>query len=94
IFDSSFLDEVVHVSTEDAYKWALRLTKEEGIFVGQSSGAAFYAAYEVGKDVDEGLIVVIFPDMGFKYTSVEPYLNEEVVKLVEKARKEEVVIEI
>ncbi|MHA1506411.1 MAG: PLP-dependent cysteine synthase family protein [Candidatus Asgardarchaeia archaeon] len=94
IFDPLMLDEIIHVSTVDAYKWALRLTREEGIFVGQSSGAAFYAAYEVGKKIDEGLIVVIFPDMGFKYASVEPYFNEEVVKLVEKARNEERVIEI
>ena len=78
IFDETLLDMKIIVSTEEAYKWALKITKEEGIFAGQSSGAAMYAAAKVAKEVNAGLFVVIFPDFGFKYLFTDPYFDEEV----------------
>jgi cysteine synthase B len=48
---------------------AKRLAREEGLLVGQSSGAAMWAALDVGKKLKKGVIVVIFPDMGDKYLS-------------------------
>ena len=45
--------------------------KQEGIFVGMSSGAAMYAAAEFAKQIDSGMIVVIFPDRGEKYLSTK-----------------------
>ncbi len=87
IYDESFIDRKIEVKTEDAYEWALRLTREEGIFSGQSSGAAMYAAAEVAKELEHGLIVVVLPDMGFKYLSSPPYYDEEIVEKVMEARK-------
>lgn len=68
-----FIDEVIRVSNEDAADFARRLAKEEGIFVGISSGAAVWAAIEVGKrKKNKGkLIVVILPDTGERYLTTE-----------------------
>ncbi len=55
--------------TEDAYKMVARLAREEGIFVGISSGAAAVAALDVAAHLDAGVVVTIFPDAGYKYLS-------------------------
>jgi len=47
------------------------IAKEEGIFVGMSSGAAMLAALEVANTTEKGNIVVIFPDRGEKYLSTD-----------------------
>lgn len=86
IFDPSLLDRKITVSTKEACKWAWKLTTEEGIFVGQSSGAAMKAAVEVATELEEGLIVTIFPDFGFKYLTCKPYEKEIINKEIKKAR--------
>jgi len=48
---------------------ARRIIRDEGIFVGMSSGAAMVAAEKVAKRIPRGNIVVIFPDRGEKYIS-------------------------
>jgi cysteine synthase len=48
---------------------AKRLAREEGLLVGQSSGAAMWGALEVAKGLKKGVIVVVFPDGGDKYLS-------------------------
>jgi cysteine synthase A len=65
------VDEVIKVTNEDAGLLAKRLAKEEGILAGISSGAAVWAAIEVGKRREnEGkMIVVILPDTGERYIS-------------------------
>ncbi len=67
------VDEVIQVSHEDAAQAARRLAKEEGLFLGISSGAAAWAAIEVGKRKENKnkLIIVIFPDTGERYLSTE-----------------------
>jgi len=69
IYNPILLDKKINVSTESAYAMLKRLAREEGLFVGQSSGAAMVAAEMVASEIDEGLIVVIFPDGGDKYLS-------------------------
>jgi cysteine synthase B len=73
IFDETFLDRTMFVETEQAYEMTKRLALEEAIFAGQSSGAALYAALELAKELEEGVIVVIFPDGGEKYLSTAPF---------------------
>jgi len=87
IYDESIIDRKIVVTTREAYEWAARLTREEGIFTGQSSGAAMCGAARVAQEIDEGVMVVIFPDLGFKYLTAEPYHDEEVVRKVLEARR-------
>ena len=69
IYDPLFADEVLAVKTEDAHEMVRRLAREEGLFVGISSGAAAVAALRVAKGLDEGIVVTVFPDAGYKYLS-------------------------
>ena len=69
IYDSSFADEVLEMRTEDAHEMVRRLAREEGLFVGISSGAAAIAAIRVASELEEGIVVTIFPDAGYKYLS-------------------------
>ena len=71
IYEPSQIDKTVMVETEDAFEMSRQIVKNEGIFVGMSSGAALYAAIEVAKEIESGLIVVIFPDRGEKYLSTD-----------------------
>ncbi|MCL2437113.1 MAG: cysteine synthase family protein [Clostridiales bacterium] len=71
IYDPSKIDISILIDSEEAFEMARRIVAEEGIFVGMSSGAAMLAALEVAKDLDSGVIVVIFPDRGEKYLSTD-----------------------
>ena len=69
ILDTTVYDEVFDVNAETAVEFARRAAKEEGLLVGLSSGAAIYAALEVGKRPENAgkLIVVIVPSFGERY---------------------------
>jgi len=67
IYDESILDGTFFVKTEDAYEMMTRLTREEGLWVGPSSGAAFWASLELAEAIDRGVIVTVFPDGGVRY---------------------------
>lgn len=69
IYDPSFADETREVRTEDAHEMVLRLAREEGLFVGVSSGAAAVAALRLAEELEEGVVVTLFPDAGYKYLS-------------------------
>jgi cysteine synthase B len=69
IYDDSILDGTFYVKTEDAYGMAIRLAKEEGLLVGPSSGAAFWATLKLAETIGFGTIVTIFPDGGDRYFS-------------------------
>ena len=70
-YDAELIDEVLPVSNEDAFATARAVAKEEGIFVGISSGAAAYAAATVAKRPEFAgkNIVVLLPDTGERYLS-------------------------
>lgn len=74
IYDSSKIDETVMIDTEKAFEMARKLVRDEGIFVGMSSGAAMLAAVEIAKKIDSGTVVVIFPDRGEKYLSTDLFI--------------------
>jgi S-sulfo-L-cysteine synthase (O-acetyl-L-serine-dependent) len=69
IYDAGLVDETIEIATEDAYRMVQRLAREEGLFVGISSAAAAQAALRVASTLDQGSVVVIFPDSGYKYLS-------------------------
>ncbi|MCX6346477.1 MAG: cysteine synthase A [Actinobacteria bacterium] len=71
ILNRNIVDEIIAVDSNDAGSIARRLAKEEGILVGISSGAALWAAIEIGKRKEnEGkIIVVVLPDSGERYLS-------------------------
>jgi cysteine synthase A len=71
VLRTDLIDEIVQVSNENAGTMARRLSKEEGILAGISSGAATWAALELAKrPKNKGkLIVVILPDTGERYLS-------------------------
>jgi len=71
VLDLSLVDRVEQVTNEEAMEFARRLTLEEGVFSGVSSGAAIAAAARLTKEPEfEGkTIVVILPDSGERYLS-------------------------
>jgi cysteine synthase A len=70
ILNTDIYNEIIGVSDEDAAETARRLAREEGIFVGISSGAAAWAAQQVAKKLGKGKkVVVVFPDRGERYLS-------------------------
>ena len=69
IYDPRLPDRLIEVNTEDAYRMVLRLAREEGLFVGISSGAAAVAAIKIASELDNGTVVTVFPDAGYKYLS-------------------------
>lgn len=72
ILNMDIIDEVVKVSSDEAFEGSRRLRKEEGIFAGISSGAALSGALKVAKRKENKgkLIIVIFPDSGERYLSL------------------------
>ena len=71
ILDRKVIDEIFHVTSEQALEFGRKLAKEEGILAGISSGAAVYAALEIGKRSENKgkLIVTILPSTGERYLS-------------------------
>ncbi len=67
IYHEEELDLKIPVSTEDGYEMVYRLSQEEGLLVGQSSGAAMVAAMAVARRLTHGTVVAVFPDFGARY---------------------------
>jgi cysteine synthase B len=69
IYDPTQIDRHIMIESEEAFVLSRRLAKEEGIFVGMSSGAALLAAQTIAHEIGSGTIVLILPDRGEKYLS-------------------------
>lgn len=79
IYDVSVVDQIITVTDDDAIQTSRELAKTEGLLVGISSGAAVYAALELGKlPENKGKnIIVILPDTGERYLSTVLYAFDE-----------------
>ncbi len=81
IFDKHLPDAIMNIHDDEAFELTRRLAREEGLFVGMSSGAALGGALREAAGMEQGLIVVIFPDGGDRYLSTDlfkgPNLREE-----------------
>jgi [CysO sulfur-carrier protein]-thiocarboxylate-dependent cysteine synthase len=73
ILDLSLLDRKIFVSNHDSVVWTKRLLEEEGLFVGVSTGAVASICVRVAAELDEGNLVFVAPDDGWKYLSSGVY---------------------
>jgi cysteine synthase A len=71
VLDRKLIDRIVQVRDEDAIAWSRRLTREEGLLVGISAGAAAFAACAVAAELaPTQLVVTVLPDTGERYLSL------------------------
>src|SRR6188768_3075794 len=76
IIDLAVLDRKIMVSNRDAIVWTQRLLHEEGLFAGVSAGAIAYVANRIAGELDEGNVVFLIPDDGWKYLSSGVYTTD------------------
>jgi cysteine synthase B len=69
IYEPSRVDQLVHVSQDNAEEMCRRLAREEGIFAGISSAGALWVALEIAKTVENATIVFVVCDRGDRYLS-------------------------
>ena len=79
IFDKKIPHKIVGIDDDAAFDMARRLAREEGIFVGMSSGAAMSAAVDYAKELNDGFVVVLLPDGGERYLSTTLFTPPEPV---------------
>ncbi len=76
VLNRSVIDEIIQVSDNDAFETSRKLAREEGLFVGISSGAAAWAAYIIAKELGKAKrVLTVFPDTGERYFSMEQYFK-------------------
>jgi len=73
IIDLSLLDRKIFVANRDAVVWTKKLLEEEGLFVGVSAGAIASICVRVASELDEGNVVFVVPDDGWRYLSSGVY---------------------
>jgi len=77
ILDLSLITEMATVTSQQAALFTKELLEKEAIFAGSSSGAVVYQAIKVAQDMDEGNIVVVLADGGWKYLSMDLWTKAE-----------------
>ena len=85
ILDVSKLDRKILVSNEDSVHEVRRLLEEEGIFAGVSAGAVAQVARRLAAELDEGVVVAILADAGWKYLSADFWDAEDVEEAMERS---------
>jgi cysteine synthase B len=83
---SSLLDGKRIVRPRESLEWTRRLTQEAGVFAGISSGAALAGAARVAEQIDEGIVVFIAADGGWKYLSTGAW-TDPLDEVIERASK-------
>ena len=74
IYDKDIIDEIIQISNDQSFEFGNKMSKEEGLFLGISSGAAIAAAYEIAKNMEKGKkVLTIASDTGEKYLSLNIY---------------------
>jgi cysteine synthase B len=76
VLDLSFVTERAYVTSLQANNAAKNLLVKEGIFCGQSSGALIHQAVKIAGEIDKGNIVVVLPDGGWKYLSLDFWMRQ------------------
>jgi cysteine synthase A len=76
-FDRSVVDRVIQAWEEDAFPVARRLARDEGVFVGMSSGAIVWAAMQVARELGpRARVACIAPDSGSRYLTTALYSGD------------------
>jgi cysteinyl-tRNA synthetase len=78
IFDKNAPYQIVHIPDEEAFEMSRTLARQEGLFVGMSSGAAMCAGLKRAEQITEGMIIVILPDGGEKYLSTPLFTKKSI----------------
>jgi cysteinyl-tRNA synthetase len=81
IFEKKRLDKKVNIDDEEAFEMTRRLAREEGLFVGMSSGAAMAVACREAETMTSGTLGVIFPDSGERYLSTSLFTVKDPIPL-------------
>jgi [CysO sulfur-carrier protein]-thiocarboxylate-dependent cysteine synthase len=85
ILDVSKLDRKVLVSNEESVAGVRALLDREGLFAGISSGAVVHVARRLAAELDEGVVVCILADGGWKYLSADFWAADDVERSMERA---------
>ncbi|MDQ4133528.1 MAG: cysteine synthase family protein [Actinomycetota bacterium] len=85
VFDPDLLDRKLIVRPRESIVWTRRLAEEAGVFAGISSGAAMAGAVKAAEQLDEGLIVTVLADGGWKYLSTGAWTGD-IDTVVERAK--------
>jgi len=84
ILDVSKLDRKVLVSNEESVREVRRLLDKEGLFAGVSAGAVGHVARKLAEELDEGVVVAILADAGWKYLSADFWDADDVEQAMER----------
>jgi cysteine synthase len=85
ILDVSKLDRKVLVSNEESVRELRRLLEEDGVFAGVSSGAVVHVARRLAAEREDGVVVCILPDAGWKYLSADFWESDDVESAMERS---------